>query len=113
MRSNARASSRTLVVHVADARSVRPDDPAVTRAGFVVGRSVGGAVVRNRVTRRLRHIVADRLPSLPPGLAIVVRATPAAAQAPSQQLGHDFDVAMKACLGRLGQGARTGRRMSP
>ena len=42
-----------------------------TRAGFVVSRAVGGAVVRNQVKRRLRALLADRLPTLPAGSQIV------------------------------------------
>jgi ribonuclease P protein component len=49
---------------------VRPNGSDVTRFGFVVGRAVGGAVVRNRVRRRLREI-ARALP-MKPGLDIVI-----------------------------------------
>ena len=49
--------------------SVRP------RVGFVVSRAVGPAVVRNRVKRRLRHLMRDRLDQLGAGTcAVVVRA---------------------------------------
>ena len=72
--------------------------PAGTpRAGFVVGRAVGGSVVRHRVVRRLRHLVRDRLRQLPPGSRLVVRALPAAATADSAALAGDLDAA----LGRL------------
>jgi ribonuclease P protein component len=66
-----------------------------SRAGFVVGRSVGGSVVRHRVTRRLRHLVADRLGYLPADTALVVRAHPAAAGAGSTELGADLDAALR------------------
>ena len=52
-----------------------------TRAGFVVSRAVGPAVVRNQVKRRLRHLVGERLAALDPGSVLVVRALPAAAGA--------------------------------
>ena len=71
-----------------------PPDPAV-RAGFVVSRAVGGSVVRHRVTRRLRHLVRDRLPGLPAGARLVVRALPAAAGAPSSVLAGDLDSALR------------------
>lgn len=54
------------------------------RVGFVVSKSVGNAVVRNRVKRRLRHIVAD-LPLLP-GSCVVVRALPRSCDASFDQL---------------------------
>ena len=50
------------------------------RFGFVVSKSVGGAVVRNRVKRQLRAIAAAALPNLQP-VAIVIRSHPAAAKA--------------------------------
>jgi len=50
----------------------------VARVGFAVGKRVGGAVVRNRVKRRLRAAVAAT--ALIPGRDIVVIARPPAAQ---------------------------------
>ncbi|WP_184838797.1 ribonuclease P protein component [Allocatelliglobosispora scoriae] len=70
--------------------------PATSSAGFVVSKAVGGAVVRNTVKRRLRHLVATRLDSLPIGTTIVVRALPAAALAAYSQLELDLDAALAA-----------------
>ena len=53
-----------------------PDQPP--RVAFAVGRRVGGAVVRNRLRRRLRAIVTDAAPILRPG-AYLISAAPAAA----------------------------------
>lgn len=59
------------------------------RAGFAVGRQVGGAVVRNRVRRRLRaglrHLLAEG--ALPPGTYLVGARTEAATVAWSRLLG--------------------------
>jgi ribonuclease P protein component len=52
------------------------DDRA--RVAYAIGRKVGGAVVRNRLRRRLRAVVAQLGPELPPG-ACLVSATPEAA----------------------------------
>jgi ribonuclease P protein component len=68
-----------------------------SRAGFVVSKAVGGAVVRNTVTRRLRALVRDRIGQLPAGSALVVRALPPAATASSAELGVELD----ACLAKL------------
>src|ERR1700712_3330559 len=76
MRRGRKAGRRLLSVHALV-------DDGASRAGFVVGRSVGGSVERHRVTRRLRHLLADRLDYLPAGTALVVRAHPAAAGAGS------------------------------
>ncbi len=68
-----------------------------TRAGLIVSRSVGRAVVRNRVKRRLRHAVRDRLGTLPEGSLLVVRAQPSAAGASYDDLVEDLD----RCLTRV------------
>jgi ribonuclease P protein component len=52
---------------------------------------VGPAVTRNLVKRRLRHLLRDRVASLPPGSTLVVRALPAAAGTPYASLGEEID----------------------
>ena len=95
IRRGARAGSRTLVVHLAAAPSGAPDeaagDPVV---GLVVSKAVGGAVLRNQVKRRLRHLARQRLTSLPGSAVLVVRALPPAATASSAELGADLDRAL-------------------
>ena len=63
----------------------------------MVSRAVGGAVERNTVQRRLRHLMRERLSEIPAGSLVVVRATPQAAEKSSPDLGRDLDV----CLRRL------------
>ena len=91
VRRGRRAACGSVVVHLA--RSGTVDAPP--RVGFVVGRTVGGSVVRHRVQRRLRHLMRDRLASLPLGAFVVVRALPAAAGATSATLGGDLDAALR------------------
>jgi ribonuclease P protein component len=76
------------VVHAGqtDARAGLPP-----RVGFVVSKSVGGAVVRNRTKRRLRALVAARTGQVPDGVDVVVRANPAAAHATSAELATELD----------------------
>lgn len=77
-----------------------PDDADPDlRVGFVVSKAVGVAVVRNRVKRRLRHLVRERLGDLPRGL-LVVRAQPAAAQASYAELGRALDRCLQRALDR-------------
>ena len=102
MRAGTRAASRTLVVH-AYRRSTA--DPA--RAGFVVGRSVGGSVVRHRVTRQLRHLVAPYLEGLPAGTDLVIRALPAAGKASGPDLAADLGSGVRRALSKLGHDAGT------
>lgn len=49
---------------------------SAARFGVVVSKKVGGAVVRNRVRRRIQSICADHLSTVPHGDLIVVRALP-------------------------------------
>jgi len=85
VRSGRRAGTRHLVVHfLGTGRDISP------RAGFVVSSKVGNAVVRHRVTRRLRPLVRQELAHLPAGTDVVVRALPAAATADSHQLARDL-----------------------
>lgn len=105
-----RAGSRTVVTHLllpAEQQAVGMSGPPSAaapaprppRVGFVVSKAVGNAVVRNRVQRRLRHAVRDRLDVLPPGSLLVVRAQPAAALSSYTELVGDLD----RCLHRVVQ----------
>jgi ribonuclease P protein component len=80
---------------------------AGARAGFVVSKAVGNAVVRNRVRRRLRHLCAARLGALPAGSILVVRALPPAAEADYALLGRELDAALERLTG--GGAARRAR----
>ena len=73
----------------------------------MVSRAVGGSVVRHRVSRRLRHLLAPRLADLPAGSMIVVRALPPAADATSAELGEDLDAGLSSALRKTG-GVRGG-----
>jgi ribonuclease P protein component len=61
-------------------------DEADTRIGLVTSRRVGGAVVRNRVRRRLREIVRAARPTLRSGLWLALIARQGAARATYQAL---------------------------
>jgi ribonuclease P protein component len=91
VRRGRRAAQPLLTVHAVLAGP--PDVPA--RAGLVVSKAVGGSVIRTRTARRLRHLLRDRLPALPPGSRLVVRAAPTAASATSAALGSDLDAALR------------------
>ena len=79
---------------------VRPGSDEPARAGFIVSKAVGSAVVRNKVRRRLRPVVAGQLRSLPPGSLLVVRANPQAATARQPDLAADLDLAIARLLRR-------------
>jgi len=73
--------------------------PSGARAGFVVGKAVGNSVVRHRVTRRLRAVVAGELHRLPASADLVVRARPEAADAASSALHRDLVAGLDRLLG--------------
>jgi ribonuclease P protein component len=86
VRGGVRSGCPGLVMHVSNDSTSAP-----ARAGFIVGRSVGSAVRRNRLRRQLQHLVAPHLDRLPLGIAVVVRATPAAAALSSRELTAAVD----------------------
>ncbi len=106
IRQGRRAGRSTVVLHLAEP-AAQPDEPAdgqtgtsPAQVGLVVGKAVGNAVTRNQVKRRLRHVARSRLPSLPGGAVLVVRALPPAAGASSAALGRDVDAALDRLLAR-------------
>jgi ribonuclease P protein component len=56
------------------------------RVGISVSKRVGGAVVRNRVKRRIREAVRLRLDSILPGWDLLFIVRPAAAEATQEDL---------------------------
>jgi ribonuclease P protein component len=90
MRRGVKSGRKTAVVYLA-----RTGD-ATSMAGFAVSKAVGGAVIRNRVKRRMRAIMAELLPTLPPGSSVVVRALPASADASFACLRADLSGALTA-----------------
>jgi ribonuclease P protein component len=95
VRQGRRAGRGTVVAH---ALAGTPGSPALV--GFAVSRSVGNAVVRNKVKRRLRHAMLDLLPELS-GARVVVRANPAAARASWPGLQADVVAAVRRSVARL------------
>jgi len=82
---------------------VQPGAGRPARAGFIVSRAVGGAVVRNKVRRRLRELVRGRIESLPPGSLLVVRANPRAGTARQADLAAELDLVITSLLRRQGE----------
>ncbi|GAB2868051.1 ribonuclease P protein component [Actinocorallia aurea] len=100
VRRGYRAGRPHLVAHLLPGGN----DQGNSLAGFIVSKAVGNSVVRNRVERRLRHLVRARLDLLPAGSLLVVRANPLAAAAPSEELARDLDKALDKVLRQSGKG---------
>jgi ribonuclease P protein component len=120
IRTGRRAGRGGVVIHLAVPPAVPVEAPAVdtaapidrrvARAGFIVPKAVGTAVVRNRVRRRLRHLVRDRLDRLPAGADLVIRVLPEATGRTYGQLGTDLDAAVVAAQSAGRATARSGDR---
>jgi ribonuclease P protein component len=97
VRSGVRNGRRNVVLYTV---AIAADEPS--RIGFIVSKSVGNAVVRNLVKRRLREAGALSLQEYGTGFAIVVRALPAASSASWDQLLADYNAALETTMKRLG-----------
>jgi ribonuclease P protein component len=77
-----------------------------TRFGLSTGRKLGGAVVRNRVRRRLREALRVMAPSFQPGWDVLIIARPPVT-------GADFQTVAGALQNLLRRGGVIGRRTVP
>jgi ribonuclease P protein component len=87
-----RAVQPDLVVH-----ALRSDDGSDSgpRIGLVVSKSVGNAVQRHRVARRLRHVVRTVINELDPADRVVIRALPGSRDAISARLEKQLRTAVR------------------
>ena len=93
-------------------RAVQPDmvvhalrgeiEPTGPRVGLVVSKSVGNAVERHRVSRRLRHAARTVLNRLDPADLVVIRARPSCRDSVSGQLEHQLHAALDKVDARRG-----------
>lgn len=80
-RSIVRRGRKSATAHVVVSVVRHPGASGPTRFGFIVAKTVGNAVTRNLVRRRLKAIAHGLLADVPVGHDVVIRALPAAAQA--------------------------------
>lgn len=95
-RAGVRAGTDTLVVHGV----ITPSD-FPCRVGYAVSRAVGSAVVRNRLRRQLRAVVASHAEDFPTGGLVLVRVQAAATSRTFVELEAD----LLRCVGRWRQRA--------
>lgn len=88
-RQGTSASTRYLVLHWFAREDDAEGDP---RLGLAVPRSVGPAVVRNRLKRVLREAWREQLADVPAGNDYVLVARPGLAE-PAEARGHEWVVA--------------------
>ena len=98
MKQGRKVSSDHLVIYLK-----RDEAAPHARFGFVVAKSVGGAVKRNLVKRRLREVSRELMPELGPQISVVVRALPGAAELDWNKLREEFkNVALTALKKAIG-----------
>lgn len=89
VKRGARAGTRRLVLHY---RRGTTADTAPALVGVVVPKKqVARATHRNRIKRRVRALMAERVGGLEPGAVVVVRGLSGADGATSAELGRDLD----------------------
>lgn len=106
IRRGRRSGRSRLVVHLQIMGHTDTGPGDMPRAGLVVSKAVGGSVVRHRVSRQLRHLLAPRLATLPRGSRVVVRALPPAAGSTSAELAIDLDAGLRGALRKIPGGVR-------
>lgn len=84
VKDGARAVQRDVIVHVR--RVADSDGDNGPRVGLIVGKAVGSAVERHRVSRRLRHVVRSMLADLRQSDQVVLRALPGSRNVSSARL---------------------------
>lgn len=93
-----RAVQPDLVIHAVHS----DEDIDGPRIGLVVAKSVGNAVDRHRVSRRLRHVARAVLDDLRPGDLVVIRALPSSRSAISPRLEQQLREGIKRFRTRSG-----------
>jgi ribonuclease P protein component len=88
MRSGRKVSSANFVLYLK-----RDLGNPQARFGFVVAKTVGNAVTRNLVKRRLRVLARQHLPLISEPIDIVVRALPTIAALDWNKLSTEFETA--------------------
>ena len=69
---------------------LRTEEVSSAKVGLITSKRVGGAVVRNKVRRRLRGIIKSCIAEIPSGFLVVIVAKSAAAQATFEQLRAEW-----------------------
>jgi ribonuclease P protein component len=93
-----RAVQPDLVVHAMRSHDDGSNDGP--RIGLVVSKSVGSAVQRHRVARRLRHVARTVIDELDPADRVVIRALPGSRYAISARLEQELRTALRRARSR-------------
>nr|WP_269212783.1 MULTISPECIES: ribonuclease P protein component [unclassified Schaalia] len=96
IRTGSRAGNTVVVVHCRT-----DEEPLSPLVGFVVAKKdIPRATARNRVKRQFRHLMAERMDTLPQGTHLVVRISASAQQKSYDELGQGLDNALIRALSK-------------
>lgn len=100
-RSTVRAGRKITSLHAAVYFRFQPNTNLPSRFGFIVAKTVGIAVKRNQLRRRLKSICVSQLAKTPVGLDIVIRMLPGAAQITWSTLEDEISVLLMRGMAKL------------
>jgi len=95
-----RTAQPDVIVHVR--RESDRDADEGPRVGLIVAKSVGSAVERHRVSRRLRHVARAVLGDLDGADRVVIRALPSSRQVSSARLEQQLRRGLRRAARRVG-----------
>ena len=72
-KTGVRATSLSLVVYLKTNSNTQANSLSAPLIGLIVNKSVGGSVVRHRVSRQLRHLAATHIANIPTDSRLVIR----------------------------------------
>ena len=74
-KTGVRATSLSLVVYlkINSTNDTNVGNSNAPLVGLIVNKSVGGSVVRHRVSRQLRHLASTHISNIPSGSRLVIR----------------------------------------
>jgi len=92
VRHGTRAVQPDLVIYARRTSQTAADPPKI---GLIIGRSVGSAVQRHQLARRLRHIARDLVQGLEHEEQVVIRALPSSRGSASVRLAEQLRAGLR------------------
>lgn len=100
-----RISGENILLYVATPRDGEQAGAPV-KVGLIVGKNVGGSVIRHRVSRQIRHAIAPHLEQFPSGTLLLFRAHPGAANSAEKNLGNEISALVAKYFARRASAAQ-------
>lgn len=92
VKHGARAVQPDLVIYALHGSD---DEPEAPKVGLIITKSVGSAVQRHRLARRLRHVARTVVPQLEESEKVVIRALPSSRDVISARLAEELRAGLR------------------